>query len=90
MDQKDNGKDTMTEEGADETAKQDKSKIPSIKDRQDMWRRQQATPARLSANRFYDDKVLKQAVEDAGRWAYGVVLVEVWALSDNQECLFRP
>ena len=38
----------------------------------------------------FDDKLLHRAVRDACRWAYGTVFVEVWALSDDHTCLFRP
>lgn len=38
----------------------------------------------------YDDLLLHRAVKDAGRWAYGIVIVEVWALSEDSTHLFRP
>jgi len=38
----------------------------------------------------YDTRLLHRVVADAGRWAYGTVLVEVWALSDDRTHLFRP
>jgi HPP family len=44
-----------------------------------------ATPATQ-----YDTHLLKRAVEDAGRWAYGIILVEVWALNQDQTFLYRP
>jgi len=33
---------------------------------------------------------LHRAIADAGRWAYGTVLVEMWVLSEDRTCLFRP
>jgi hypothetical protein len=38
----------------------------------------------------YDTQLLHRAVADAGRWAYGIVWVEVWALSADQTHLYRP
>jgi hypothetical protein len=38
----------------------------------------------------YDDNLLHRAVADAGRWAYGTILVEVWALSEDHTLLSRP
>jgi hypothetical protein len=38
----------------------------------------------------YDSHLLKRAVSDAGRWAYGIILVEVWALNSDQTFLYRP
>lgn len=38
----------------------------------------------------YDDNLLHRAVADAGRWAYGTILVEVWALSEDHTLLTRP
>lgn len=37
-----------------------------------------------------DDGLLHRAVEDAGRWAYGTVFVELWAWNDSHTALFRP
>jgi hypothetical protein len=38
----------------------------------------------------YDSHLLKRAVSDAGRWAYGIILVEVWALNSDRTFLYRP
>jgi hypothetical protein len=38
----------------------------------------------------YDSHLLKRAVSDAGRWAYGIILVEVWALNHDRTFLDRP
>lgn len=38
----------------------------------------------------YNQEILRRAVEDAGRWAYGVMVVEVWCISDDQTKLYRP
>lgn len=38
----------------------------------------------------YDDELLHRAVADAGRWAYGTIFVELWALNDERTLLFRP
>ena len=37
-----------------------------------------------------DERLLHRTVADAGRWAHGTILVEVWVLSDDKTCLFRP
>lgn len=37
----------------------------------------------------YDGSVLHRAVADAGRWAFGTVLVEMWVLSEDRTCLHR-
>lgn len=41
----------------------------------------------ISQGYQYDDSLLHRAIEDAGRWAYGTILV---VLSEDQTCLFRP
>jgi hypothetical protein len=38
----------------------------------------------------FDNSLLHQAVADGGRWAYGVMFVEVWVLNDDKTQLFRP
>jgi hypothetical protein len=38
----------------------------------------------------YNQELLHQAVENAGRWAYGIIVVEVWLLAEDQTKLFRP
>jgi hypothetical protein len=38
----------------------------------------------------YDTQFFQRVVADAGRWAYGVVLVEVWVMDESQTHLFRP
>jgi hypothetical protein len=47
-----------------------------------------STSQRRSSDRF-DNSLLHRAVADAGRWAYGVMLVEVWVENDINQ-LFRP
>lgn len=52
-----------------------------------------AEGAAASASRSfsrYDDGLLHRAVEDAGRWAYGTIFVEIWALNEDRTFLFRP
>jgi hypothetical protein len=36
------------------------------------------------------NQFLQRVVEDAGRWAFGVIFVEVWVLNDAKTHLFRP
>ena len=38
----------------------------------------------------YDNDFLHRVVEDAGRWAYGIVFVEVWVLNMDKTHLYRP
>lgn len=38
----------------------------------------------------YDSHLLHRTVADAGRWAFGIVAVEVWVLSDDMTRLNRP
>jgi hypothetical protein len=38
----------------------------------------------------FDNNLLHQAVADGGRWAYGVIVVEVWVLNDDLTQLCRP
>ncbi|KAL3943625.1 MAG: hypothetical protein SGBAC_002293 [Bacillariaceae sp.] len=38
----------------------------------------------------YDRDFLHRVVEDAGRWAFGVILVELWVLNDTGTQLYRP
>ena len=33
---------------------------------------------------------MHRAIQDAGRWAYGTVLIEVWVLNDDRTQLIRP
>lgn len=42
-----------------------------------------------SSNRT-DEDLLHRAIEDAGRWAYGIVLIELWVLNDDKTQLMRP
>lgn len=37
-----------------------------------------------------DAQLLQRAVADAGRWAYGIKLVEVWVLNESHTALVRP
>ena len=37
----------------------------------------------------FDDAVLHRAIADAGQWAYGIVMVEVWVLNRTQTSLSR-
>lgn len=36
---------------------------------------------------LYDEDLLRRAVADAGRWAYGTILVEVWLLTQDELAL---
>jgi hypothetical protein len=47
-----------------------------------------STAKRRSSDRF-DNSLLHRAVADAGRWAYGVMFVEVWVQNDITQ-LVRP
>jgi hypothetical protein len=38
----------------------------------------------------YDKEFFQRVVADAGRWAYGVVLVEVWVMNQHRTHLERP
>jgi hypothetical protein len=38
----------------------------------------------------YENDFLHRVVEDAGRWAFGTVLVELWVLNENRTHLERP
>jgi HPP family len=38
----------------------------------------------------FDTRFFHQVVQDAGRWAFGVVMVEVWVMNENRTHLFRP
>ena len=38
----------------------------------------------------YDNDFLHRVVQDAGRWAYGIVMVEVWVLNEQRTHLERP
>lgn len=38
----------------------------------------------------WQNNFLKRIVEDAGRWAFGTVFVEVWILNDSRTHLIRP
>jgi hypothetical protein len=50
----------------------------------------QSSVSNITRQFAYDDTVLHRAVMDAGRWAFGTVLVEMWVLSEDRTCLFRP
>uniref|UniRef100_A0A7S3P9G5 Uncharacterized protein n=1 Tax=Amphora coffeiformis TaxID=265554 RepID=A0A7S3P9G5_9STRA len=72
-----------------------RSKDPPIKtalsQRQQQSRPQQEDPPHFSVleeHDDYDDDLLHRAVADAGRWAYGTVLVEVWV--KHKTSLIRP
>jgi hypothetical protein len=38
----------------------------------------------------YDNEFFHRVIEDAGRWAFGVICVEVWVLNEARTHLFRP
>ncbi|KAL3926172.1 MAG: hypothetical protein SGBAC_013577, partial [Bacillariaceae sp.] len=38
----------------------------------------------------YDKDFLHRVIEDAGRWAFGIILAELWVLDDTGTHLFRP
>ena len=38
----------------------------------------------------YDRKFFQQVIQDAGRWAYGVIAIEVWVLNKDRTHLVRP
>ena len=38
----------------------------------------------------YNDQFFHQVLQDAGRWAFGVIFVEVWVLNDLRTHMFRP
>jgi hypothetical protein len=38
----------------------------------------------------YENEFFHRVVENAGRWAFGVILVEVWVLNEAKTHLFRP
>ena len=38
----------------------------------------------------FDAAFFHQCVQDSGRWAYGVVMVEVWVMNEDKTHLFRP
>jgi hypothetical protein len=42
------------------------------------------------AQHQYDNDFLHRVVEDAGRWAFGTVLVELWVLNEDRTLLERP
>jgi hypothetical protein len=47
-------------------------------------------PAFAASTSDYDTEFLERIVADAGRWAYGVVLVEVWVMNEHRTQLERP
>lgn len=38
----------------------------------------------------WDDQLLKRAVADAGKWAFGSVMAEVWVMNEDRTKLYRP
>jgi hypothetical protein len=61
------------------------------------WVKNEKQPGRTAQGKslyrsadLYDDNLLHQAVADGGRWAYGVIVAEVWVLNDNLTQLCRP
>jgi hypothetical protein len=56
-------------------------------------KKEAASSPRSSSGHFdvsVDDGLLHRAVEDAGRWAYGTVLAELWVWNDEHTALVRP
>jgi hypothetical protein len=49
-----------------------------------------ASQTSSDGNTSYDNEFLHRVVEDTGRWAFGVILVELWVLHDSGTHLFRP
>lgn len=45
---------------------------------------------KISNTDTYDKDFLHRTVEDAGRWAFGVILVELWVLNKEACHLYRP
>jgi hypothetical protein len=61
-----------------------KEKVPEPRfDRADI----RASP---TARHQHDNDFLHRVVEDAGRWAFGTVLVELWVLNEDRTHLERP
>ena len=58
------------------------------------WTQQQRARMRQSFRSSrpepFDNELLRRAVSDVGRWAYGIILVEVWALNHDNTALYRP
>jgi len=44
----------------------------------------------VRAKDHFDEDLLHCAIKDAGRWAYGIVMVEIWVLKEDKTALFRP
>lgn len=51
---------------------------------------QELPPYVVSHTTQYDEQLLHRATADAGRWAYGVALVELWVMNETRTKLFRP
>jgi hypothetical protein len=77
--------DTATVGSSSSEKQQQQQQQPVVVDKND-----NSKAARDQASVDYDNSVLRRAVEDAGRWAYGTVLVELWALNEDRTFLFCP
>jgi hypothetical protein len=51
---------------------------------------QQSPRVNPSSRNDYDNDFFHRVVEDAGRWAFGVIFVEVWVLNSTRTHLIRP
>jgi hypothetical protein len=51
---------------------------------------QQSPRVNPSARNNYENDFFHRVVEDAGRWAFGVIFVEVWVLNSSRTHLIRP
>lgn len=40
--------------------------------------------------KHFDEDLVHRAIRDAGRWAYGTVVVEIWVLNKEKTALFHP
>jgi hypothetical protein len=56
---------------------------------QEKKERKSGRTAQIRSSDPFDSSMLHRAVADAGRWAYGVMFVEVWVQNDISQ-LFRP
>ncbi|CAJ1961153.1 unnamed protein product [Cylindrotheca closterium] len=47
-------------------------------------------PGADNQEEVYDMQFLHRVIEDAGRWAFGILLAELWVMDDTGTLLFRP
>eukprot|EP00545_Synedropsis_sp_CCMP1620_P002554 CAMPEP_0119005940 /NCGR_PEP_ID=MMETSP1176-20130426/2019_1 /TAXON_ID=265551 /ORGANISM="Synedropsis recta cf, Strain CCMP1620" /LENGTH=501 /DNA_ID=CAMNT_0006957803 /DNA_START=40 /DNA_END=1541 /DNA_ORIENTATION=+ len=48
------------------------------------------TPRGIQIGDDYDKALVHRAVADAGLWAFGITVVELWVMNENKTRLFRP